>query len=237
MQQNLLSIAIPTYNRRKKLQQLIESIHYNLANSKVAKDIELIISDNNSTDSTDLMLKDFSELERSYKFTYHWNIKNLGCDENFGIVIEKSSGKFAWLLGDDDQIEPHSIDFLHNTLSNNQEIGFCFLNYYERFAKDPQESNTSFIAQSDEYIKVSNFENFHKQAMFGYSMISSCVYKKSLFSKILPKHSGAPNPYMYWAGDILKDYESIIIKKPLFTFIHPGVIEGREERKSREEAK
>lgn len=89
-----LTIAIPTYNRLQKLKRTLAQA---LTLSK-GKPVEVLVSDNGSTDGTREYLQSISQAGvRCY-----FNEQNLGCDRNFLNCFDKANGKYVMLLGDDD---------------------------------------------------------------------------------------------------------------------------------------
>jgi glycosyltransferase involved in cell wall biosynthesis len=94
-----VSIGIPTFNRANLLRRSIES-----AIGQDYPNVEILISDNASTDST-------PDICGLYINTYGSRIKyvrqsvNLGATANFSKVLEMASGEFFMWLGDDDWID------------------------------------------------------------------------------------------------------------------------------------
>lgn len=100
----LLSICVPTYNRAAYLPNLFESIEREIASLPEAwsrDDVEVVLCDNASPDDTPAVAAAFASRLR---LTYHRHPENLGADRNFLAVVEKASGVFCWLMGDDDAI-------------------------------------------------------------------------------------------------------------------------------------
>jgi|GEM_PF-568943 len=104
----LLTIAIPTFNRAKYLEELLGSIvpQIDRANRKVER-VQLLISDNCSLDGTPKIVNAFSN-GRPW-LVYHRNEVNVGGDANFLLCIERSFGKYVWLFGDDDLISDNGV--------------------------------------------------------------------------------------------------------------------------------
>lgn len=102
----LLSLCIPTYNRLSYLRELLPSLiaEVNKAN-QTAVQVELLISDNASTDGTDTYLKGVSDPA----LRIGRNATNIGGDRNFMACVERASGEYVWLFGDDDLIEPGAV--------------------------------------------------------------------------------------------------------------------------------
>lgn len=99
----VLSLCIPTFNRVKYLRELIPSLIAELEHvNRLAIRVELLISDNASTDETEAYLREISccglKIVR--------NPINIGGDRNFLACVERASGEYVWLFGDDDVVEP-----------------------------------------------------------------------------------------------------------------------------------
>lgn len=95
----LVTVGIPTYNGSKSIAGAVKSVieqHY--------PNVEIVISDNCSTDSTQEMGE---WLSANYKeVRYHRQEKNIGLTNNFLFVQAKASGKYFMWLADDDTLEP-----------------------------------------------------------------------------------------------------------------------------------
>lgn len=93
--QPLLSICIPTYNRstylKKTLDSIVSQADFN------TDDVEIVISDNCSTDDTPEIIKDFTI--RYENIHYFRNDKNIN-DRNFPLVLTKAKGVFRKLIND-----------------------------------------------------------------------------------------------------------------------------------------
>ena len=84
----LFSICIPTYNRSNELKRCIESIISQDGFDDV--NVEIIISDNCSTDNTDEVVKPYILKYKNIK--YYRNKKNVTM-ENFPIVLSEATGE------------------------------------------------------------------------------------------------------------------------------------------------
>ncbi len=98
----LVSIGLPTYNRAGTLRRAIAS-----ALAQCHRNIELVISDNGSTDETEAICREFAAADARIKYIRH--PKNLGPTPNFLCAVEKSSGEFFMWLCDDDWIDPNYV--------------------------------------------------------------------------------------------------------------------------------
>jgi len=102
----LLSIVIPTYNRARSLENLLNNV---LLQAKEFEGlVELCISNNGSTDNTHEAVTNFIERYPNL-IKYNENKENLGVDRNILKVMEMSQGDFIWGLGDDDSIADNGL--------------------------------------------------------------------------------------------------------------------------------
>jgi len=86
------TIGIPTYNRAHMLPTSLGA-----ALNQTHADVEVIVSDNASTDNTEEVVRKFGPRVR-----YHRNSTNLGPSENFCRLVDLASGEyFSWLQDDD----------------------------------------------------------------------------------------------------------------------------------------
>ena len=93
----ILSICIPTFNRAVLLERTLLNV---LKDLELNQNIEIIISDNASTDNTqDICLK-FCNKYSFIKYTR--NSLNLGLDCNAMLAVKNSNAEYCWLLSDDD---------------------------------------------------------------------------------------------------------------------------------------
>ena len=91
----LLSICIPTYNRCEYLKKSIETIISQKEFSD--ENVEIVISDNCSTDDTEIVCKKYTEQYENIK--YFKNQENVR-DRNFPFVLSKGSGVLLKLCND-----------------------------------------------------------------------------------------------------------------------------------------
>jgi glycosyltransferase involved in cell wall biosynthesis len=107
----LISIGIPTYNRSWGINKALGSIW-----RQSYPNLEIIISNNDSTDNTREVLEEISLMHPEVN-CYHQE-KNIGMVANFEFVLRKSTGKYFMWVADDDILEDgilHKyVDFMEN---------------------------------------------------------------------------------------------------------------------------
>jgi glycosyltransferase involved in cell wall biosynthesis len=91
----LVSIGVPVYNGEQFIRQALDSVL-----GQTYKNLEVIISDNASTDNTGAICLEYAARDR--RIQYHRNAVNLGVIANFRRTFELSSGDyFMWACADD----------------------------------------------------------------------------------------------------------------------------------------
>ncbi len=93
----LVSIGIPTYNRANSyLKYALQS-----AVSQTYENIEIIVSDNCSSDDTESIVKGFGDA----RLRYYRQEENIGPVKNRNFCLEQARGKYLVMLLDDDLID------------------------------------------------------------------------------------------------------------------------------------
>ena len=111
----LISIAIPTYNRANSyLRDALES-----ALAQSYDNIEIIVSDNCSTDTTESLVKEYDD----HRIRYYKHSENIGLKNNFNFCVEKAKGRYFLLLCDDDLIDNDFIEVCVDALDGYQDVG------------------------------------------------------------------------------------------------------------------
>lgn len=115
-----LSICIPTYQRATYLQRILTCIYGQIVKFEKGADIEVIVSDNASTDETQQVVAPFI----AKGLRYHRNESNIGPDANFLQLFKLAEGNYIWLPGDDDLFNSDTIDFILNCTKFNFDYLF-----------------------------------------------------------------------------------------------------------------
>lgn len=91
----LVSIGLPVCNGERYLSEALDSLL-----SQTYRNIEIIISDNASTDSTPAVCAMYAR--KDSRVRYYRNEKNLGAARNYNLTVEHARGKyFKWAAHDD----------------------------------------------------------------------------------------------------------------------------------------
>lgn len=106
MTQPMLSICIPTFRMAPYLRDLLGTIAEQ--SGDVPRDaLEIVVCDNASPDDTKAVVDSFRE--RFGRFVYQRHTENIGPDRNFLAAVAAASGRYCWLMGSDDVVEPGAV--------------------------------------------------------------------------------------------------------------------------------
>lgn len=103
-----ITVAIPVYNGEKYIHQALQSI---VDQTKKVDDI--IVCDNQSTDNTLQIVKDFFSKHKDFNCLLHQNPVNLGYQKNFNKCMELCKTEYLLLLSSDDVLKINTIE-THN---------------------------------------------------------------------------------------------------------------------------
>lgn len=114
-----ISIIVPIYNSSKYLKKCINSI-----TNQTLEDIEIILVDDNSTDSSLDIIKNYEKEDSRIKVIHLDENKGIGSARNIG--IEEANGKYIGFVDSDDYIHPKMYERLFfGAERNNVEIARC----------------------------------------------------------------------------------------------------------------
>lgn len=153
----ILSLCIPTYNRDWCVKQQIERLEH--CSSSLFEKLEIIISDNCSTDNTQQIVEE--AISRGFPCRYSRNEVNLGMDGNFVSCFRMAKAKYVWLLGDDDWITIDSLEKIVSFLDCDIDYGLVHINVRKR--------------NGDDFIIYDNDDEYCRQVSYYFTFISSNI--------------------------------------------------------------
>ncbi|MFA5329305.1 MAG: glycosyltransferase family 2 protein [Prolixibacteraceae bacterium] len=213
--QPLLTIAIPTWNRANQLGEALNHLlpqieHYTGI-------IEFIISDNASSDNTIDIIDHAIKKYQSINFILYRQKENNGFFGNFHKCISLGTGKYFWLLSDDDFVFEGVISLLINIFKE-EEVGAVFLNDWTG-DKTKKEIHT---------YKYTNQKSFFKEGPHRHSLISGIIYRNTIKGndKIFEMLKG--NPLIGYAV-----YLNAINKYDKFVIIYGNSLQVRNDQITR----
>jgi glycosyltransferase involved in cell wall biosynthesis len=140
----MVSIGMPVFNGEKNIKEAIESLI-----NQTFIDIELIISDNASTDSTSSICQSYAKADHRIK--YIRQSSNIGAHANFLYVLNSASGEYFMWAAHDDIWSKEWIEVLLSNYSSGNIISF---------------GNVVNIDEGGVILKKYNFDNFTQARFF-----------------------------------------------------------------------
>lgn len=201
--QKVLSLCFPTYNRGWCMKEQIERL--SLCPKETLDKMEILISDNCSTDDTQQIVTD--AIANGFPATYHRNSENLGMDGNFVTCFKKAKGKYVWLLGDDDPIIIESLVKIVDKLSSDVEYGLMHIDQMKRANSDAQ------------FVEFTNQESFFRTISYYTSLISANIVRTEYVPEInFEKYMGT------WFT-LIPLYITGVLKQPVNALVNFKVFE------------
>lgn len=164
-----LTIVLPVYNGQNFLAEAIASIL-----SQTYSDFELLISDNNSTDSTiDICERYAARDSRVHLFRFP---QNVGASKNFNHLVSSAKGKYFKWAAHDDVCAPTFLQECIDVLESDESVALCHT--YSSFMSGNGEV-TGGIAMRPGYADADPVRRFESIV----AVPHSCVVVFGLFRK------------------------------------------------------
>lgn len=167
----LVSIAMSTYNGEAFLKEQLDSIL-----NQTYKNLEIIISDDSSTDNTVEIIKEYQS--KDSRIILSQNEKNIGFVKNFEKAISLCSGEYIALCDQDDVWKTNKIELFVSQIKENTLI----YSNASLIDKNSKEKNKNFIKETNIRKWDSNIPFLLYNVISGNTM----MFKKELLTHILP---------------------------------------------------
>lgn len=227
-----MTIAIPTYNRANLLELSLSRILE--ASKGFEKDVEIVISNNCSEDNTESVIKD---AQKFYPIKYFVNSENIGFNFNYiKLIDEYVTGRYCWVLGDDDFLYPNAIKEIISVLKKHQDLSFINLKFdFKSLENLSLQSDSDSLKKNIQSVPITgrlltfnqliSSEGVPGNLMF--TFISSVIFKSSLMKSLdkseIEKESWSSFyncfPHSYFYAKIMKDRSAYVFDYPLITAV------------------
>lgn len=197
--QPLLSICIPIYNWADTLKICLESIiHQEWFNEN---DIEIVISDNASTDNIKEVLEIYKKKNPTIK--YSRNHENLWYDRNLDNVLTNASWKFLWFMSCNDIFVDWALVFVMKVIENHPDVWYICVNTKWNKTKKKLTDKVTFLE---------NWKKLFKEYWLVWWLISQNIINKNF----LP-HNRQQYYWNMWFHisiilEIIKDRKVILLR-------------------------
>lgn len=161
----LVSVVIPYYNRKEKLNRALSSIY-----AQTYANVEVIVVDDFSTIPPDL---------DSYNFKYIINSKNLGPGLSRNVGCNSSSGQYIIFLDSDDYLAPTFIEkCIEKALIQENDFSFIY-------------SKVGLVDENEQFIRERVVNNYYPLLVMPHIFMSgrawatsSCFWNKSFIDGV-----------------------------------------------------
>jgi glycosyltransferase involved in cell wall biosynthesis len=191
--QPVLTIAIPTFNRNKQLNVMLEVLL-----PQLTPECRLLVVDNASTIPVETSSKDILAKYVDRDVQLIRNRFNIGGNANIMRCFEYSETEYLWLLGDDDKLFPSSISSILKSIKEHPQA--VFINFKSDLVQDRNSGWTTkgtleFLATVDSFANllfmsagVYALHRVQTFIRFGYHYAYSCApHLAMLLSALGPK--------------------------------------------------
>ena len=197
----LVSVIIPLYNCEQYLRSCIESII-----NQTYENIEILISDDASTDSSLLIAEEFEKKYPSVRIFRQ--AKNIGLLKNYNFLFEKSEGEFIAIQDSDDWSEPGRIEEQVNIFLQKKDIMLCGV---ARVFHYPNNKEVLALKKTD-FLLESPTLDYH-------ICPASYMIRKEVLTEIPGLNSyfeGGTSMDRYFITEVLAKYKGYYLNKPLY---------------------
>lgn len=199
MAAHLLTLGIPTRNRAGYLRDLLAALETQVREGGIRpEDFEILVSDNASEDDTPALVQAVAARVPHVRSVR--NPENLGAQGNYHQLVRLASGRFLWIVGDDDLLLPGALVHTLESLRADRELGVLihFDTRYDPRIRRPQRFD-SFRGYVRECARV------HPHALVEHTLTTSNVYRADAFDPAFAKaHDATDFPHMYGMSQGLK---------------------------------
>jgi len=123
--QGMVSIGLPAYNRPDSLRKVLSNI-----TAQTYQNLEIIVSEDASPDSrVRTVIEEFAQSDHRIK--YFIQEKNKGVLANAEFVLRQAHGEYFTWFSDDDWRSPEFIELIVEDLEKNKNVNFAFCDYRE----------------------------------------------------------------------------------------------------------
>lgn len=166
-----VSVIVPVYNVEKYLKECLDSII-----NQTLKDIEIIIMDDGSKDSSPQICDDYAAKDNRIKVIHK---ENSGYGNTMNIGMDNASGEYIGIVESDDFAEPDMFEKLYNIAKENDlDVARCNFYFYNSLENTNKKSDFSMIQHNTVYSPLDKQEVFYQQPS-----IWASIYKRDTLKK------------------------------------------------------
>jgi len=212
---NLLTIAIPTYNGGKVIGQALDSVLEDIGSLNKGMVVNILVLDNASSDNTMKIVEGFQNKYPDI-IRYERNHENIGYDRNINRLFQLSgSSQYVKILADDDALMPGAIGVFLELLNTYPEVD-CFQSNFSSYDKDLIKRTCEMSVNNGEDAYCVEGSKFLGEGEGRYGQVSSLMIKRSSWLQHdVEIGIGTNYLHVYMTFKIINSGPSYIISQPL----------------------
>ncbi len=208
---NAITIVIPTYNRRAKLQLAVESV---LAETRVP--LAIHIFDNASTDGTQDYVRAAAALDS--RISYFRNETNIGSVPNYALALGSVTSEYYIPLADDDWLLPDFIFDAYEILERHGQAGAAVFVTEARDAGGTVQATYPLHPGQIHFGYLEPTAHLRDWMVYGHYSWSSILWRSSTLVAV-----GHPYLHVGLPSDV--DFQAqIFCRFPVFLVNRPGAV-------------
>jgi FkbM family methyltransferase len=222
----LLSICISTYNRsdwlKLSLTRLLSIV------KSYSNLIEVVVCDNASTDNTHAVIL---ELSHNYDFIHKRNDYNIGMLGNLSETANLASGKFVWVIGDDDHINTDCLEHILKVILIYPCINIIYTNYSFTHYNNPNteidelERSQQLISPVSKSRYVEKLSSVAANTPNFFTAIYCCIFKNNHAKKCYNQDtSGRPFSSLLTCVPTTFYTLNNLLEKPAYWYGSPAIL-------------
>lgn len=221
----LLTLGIPTYNRASALRRTLTGLAQQIKRAGL-QDVEIVVSDNCSTDDTGVVCVDVAAQFPSVRLRYFCNEENIGFDRNVDSLFHRATATYVWTFSDDDLACETAVANVRQHLTE-RAVSFAFVNYDVSIDGKVFESR-----YGSGPTRLINGRDLLKTIRFSNSLISSSIFKRETWLESHPeRHVGTLWIHFFVAREVLLQGMGLIIGEKMIRMVQSGLEKSRAEKR------
>jgi abequosyltransferase len=195
----ILSILIPTYNRSTYLKKNLDLLNKYINQESLHSQIEIVISNNHSSDETNEIISNFQNENQSINLKYYLQTENIGLEKNVLYILNEAEGDYIMYLGDDDFIELNYLIGVINHLKDNQKTHLILPSIVEVNTQDEivQKGRDHGL---DNTVTKAGFKNCLKNSWRGHQLSGLVIKREHLYESYLRNNISNIYPFIYFTA-------------------------------------
>lgn len=209
----LIDILIPTYNRaviiEKNLKLLIQELS---SKSELIDQCRIVISDNCSTDDTQVRISNIINSATEVKIVYNRNQKNIGIEKNMVMLLSLIESPYIMWIGDDDLLADGYISYCLDQAQQNPNLGCVIPGIFKEYENGDRVKIRTPEFETKSY--HAGLESLLDLSFLGHQLSGLFLKSEGLHDQYLAiKEDRNLYLFIYFVSNRLLKYDSIFAPK------------------------